>query len=301
MLASTFPVYQIARNVTRDLAHVRLQLLLPAAAGCPHDYTVSTADLRALTQANILILNGFGLDDFLIPALRKTNNAPHIITAGKNVTPLPATGNDIHSKHATAPQSALSAPYSAAPTPASAHAHEHLAVNPHIFASPRRTALMARTIADELAVLDPNHAQSYQKAASDYAARLMALDAQLTAVGAAATAKGIVVQHDAASYLVTDAGLTIIAVLQENEDQAPSAARLLAVAELMRRKKPALIVAETQYSDRLAQTLAHETGLPVVRIDTGASGPENAPLEHFEIITAAAVRSLEHYLVAPAR
>lgn len=41
VLATTFPVYQIVRNITQNVPDVEVQLMLPAQAGCPHDYALT--------------------------------------------------------------------------------------------------------------------------------------------------------------------------------------------------------------------------------------------------------------------
>ena len=65
VLATTFPVYQIVRNITQNVPDVEVQLMLPAQAGCPHDYALTPQDMSKLAQADILVLNGLGLEAFL--------------------------------------------------------------------------------------------------------------------------------------------------------------------------------------------------------------------------------------------
>ena len=65
VLATTFPVYQIIRNITQNVPDVEVQLMLPAQAGCPHDYALTPQDMSKLAQADILVLNGLGLEAFL--------------------------------------------------------------------------------------------------------------------------------------------------------------------------------------------------------------------------------------------
>ena len=62
VLATTFPVYQIVRNITQNVPDVEVQLMLPAQAGCPHDYALTPQDMSKLAQADILVLNGLGLE-----------------------------------------------------------------------------------------------------------------------------------------------------------------------------------------------------------------------------------------------
>ena len=45
VLATTYPVWQLARPLVAGLENIRLDLLIPAATGCPHDYAPTPADL----------------------------------------------------------------------------------------------------------------------------------------------------------------------------------------------------------------------------------------------------------------
>ena len=62
VLATTFPVYQIVRNITQNVPDVEVQLMLPAQAGCPHDYALTPQDMRIS-----LILVGSALKPSSVP------------------------------------------------------------------------------------------------------------------------------------------------------------------------------------------------------------------------------------------
>jgi len=75
VLATTFPIYQIARNVTQGRDGVKVDLMMPSQQGCPHDYALTTQDMQKLAKANILVVNGLGMEDFLgAPAFPKVGN-----------------------------------------------------------------------------------------------------------------------------------------------------------------------------------------------------------------------------------
>ena len=63
--ASVFPVWLLLREVARDVPGVNLSLLLPPGTGCPHDYAMTVQDRRALARADVLVVNGLGLESFL--------------------------------------------------------------------------------------------------------------------------------------------------------------------------------------------------------------------------------------------
>ena len=78
ILATTFPVYQITRNITHGVPDAEVRLILPAQAGCTHDYALTPQDMGKLVQADVLVINGLGLEAFLgSPSARtKRNSAP---------------------------------------------------------------------------------------------------------------------------------------------------------------------------------------------------------------------------------
>ncbi|WP_165176050.1 metal ABC transporter substrate-binding protein [Desulfovibrio sp. ZJ369] len=273
VLATTFPVYLFTRNVAHSRPYVHVELLIPAPSGCPHDYSLTPRDMQKLDQAQVLVINGLGLEDFLGAPLQK-NNSLRVIDSSAGIAPL------------------------SLPPGAQAHGHgkdNNNDVNPHLFASPQQAAAMTYTIANGLARIDPAGAAAYRAAAEAYAARLLSLGRRLHMLGACAPRKGIVLQHDALAYLAHDAGLDVMAVIQESEDTQPSAARLIALAKLIRREKPVLIAGEPQYSDKPALALSRETGVPTALLDPVASGPADAPLDYYETVMSANCRTLEHY------
>ena len=78
IIATTFPIYQFCRNITKD-CDVELSLLLPASLGCPHDYALTPQDMIKLSKADVLAINGLGLEEFLGAPLQKANPKIKII------------------------------------------------------------------------------------------------------------------------------------------------------------------------------------------------------------------------------
>ena len=69
VLATTYPVYLLTRAVTKNSPEIQVDLLIPAKTGCPHDYALSPGDMRKLSQAHIVVMNGLGMEAFLQKAL----------------------------------------------------------------------------------------------------------------------------------------------------------------------------------------------------------------------------------------
>ena len=67
VLVTTFPLWLMARRVAADVPGVAVDLMIPAGSGCPHDYGLTPRDMMLLSGADVLIMNGLGLEAFLGP------------------------------------------------------------------------------------------------------------------------------------------------------------------------------------------------------------------------------------------
>lgn len=306
ILATTYPVYLLARNVAQNRPGAQVDLLIPAQTGCPHDYALTPRDMQKLAHADVLLLNGLGLDDFMQKALPNAKPGLVVVDSSAGITPVMDAdgeedehkeGQEAHDGH----EHAAGSPVQAASANGHAHGmeheheHDHGAINPHAFASPIQAGIMIKNMAAGLAKADPQYAAMYDANAKAYGKVLVGLGERLASLGGKSPNKGIALMHDALVYMTRDGGLEVVAVIQKNEEAQPSAARLLKVAEILREHKPALIASEPQYSDKAVQTLAREVGIPADQLDSLASGPANPSLDYYEKIMNSNINTLEKY------
>ena len=270
LVASVFPVWLLLRQIARDVPDADVSLLLPAGTGCPHDYSMTPQDRRALARADTLVVNGLGLESFLGDA----DNMKQLMKEGSSVIDissrvdglLPDDGHDGHG------------------------------FNPHIFASPSMMARMADSLAAQLAQADPEHAALYEANARRVKASLLPLADDYAAFGKKVGGRGVIAQHNVFHYLARDAGLTVDAVVQAHEGQEPSAREMLDLVRLIREKHSAAVITEPQYPVRTGRTLAAETGIPCISLDPVAGGPADAPADYYETIMSDNLRQLENTL-----
>lgn len=254
-VATLFPVWLLLQEVSRDVPGIRVELLLPANTGCPHDYAMTPQDRRTLARADVLVLNGLGLESFLGEGARlKSLLKPEasIIDSSLGIDDLIEEEDD--------------------------HGH---GPNPHIFASPSMAARMTRSMAGQLSALDPGHAELYQKNSERAAGRLEALSEECRNLGERLKVRSVVTQHDIFAYLARDLGLTVEARIQPHEGQEPSAYEMLDLVRLIKEKNIGAVITEPQYPARTGQTLAAETGIPCFSLDPVDHGPEDASLDHY--------------------
>ena len=306
VLATTYPVYLLTRAVAQTSPDVQVDLLIPAQAGCPHDYALTPKDMQKLSKANVVIINGLGLEAFLEKPLAAAGKKIAVIDSSKGVNAIAEEHDEDHD----ADHDKADAAHKDDHNPAAAaqghdhaqehghghdHGHDHGGLNPHAFSSPLQAAVMARNIGRGLAAAAPDAAKNCPQAADAYAEKLEALGQRLAAVGANAANKNVVALHDGMAYLVRDAGLNLVDVIQEDEEAQPSAARLLDLVKKIKESKPVVLIGEPQYSDKPVLALAAETGVPAVQLDPLASGPSGAPLDYYETVMSKNLATLEKY------
>ena len=311
VLATTYPVYLITRAVTQSSPDVQVDLLIPAQTGCPHDYALTPKDMQKLAKARIVVINGLGLEAFLEKPLAAAGKII-LVDSSKGVKAIvedhdedqhaaPDSADKAHKDdhdHAAVAkghEAEHEAEHGHGHNHSAGHGHDHGGVNPHAFASPMQAAVMARNIGLALAAAEPVAAKNCPEAAEAYAARLEAVGKRLAAVGANAANKNVVALHDGMAYLVRDAGLNLVDVIQEDEEAQPSAARLLDLVKKIKVSKPVVLIGEPQYSDKPVRALSAETGVPAVQLDSLASGLSNAPLDYYETVMTNNCIILEKY------
>lgn len=256
MLAATFPIYIFTTNICAGVPGVKTELLIPAQAGCPHNFSLRPADLRKLAGAEALIINGCGLDEFLAKPLEQIDHMPVMVNAGAYIPTLIAPGGG---------------------------------VNGHVFAAPAQAALMVRNIGAGLAKIDPEHEAAYTANAETYAQKLENLAQRLAAIGAKAKNPRIAIEHDALAYLAANAGLEIVAYLES----PTSASQVAVIIRTIKETRAAVLAGDAQFPRKMLEMLAQETEEPFVLLDTCASGPENAAPDYYETIMARNAANLE--------
>lgn len=257
VLVTSFPLWLMARRVAEGVPGVTVDLLIPAGAGCPHDYGLTPRDMMRFSEADVLIMNGLGLESFLgsdaAAVAGRMKAGGRVIVSAEGVPDLLSDGNGKD-------------------------------VNPHLFASPRMAALLVKNMGEGLAGAYPPHAGQYRANAAACAAELDTLADAFAALGPRLAHTRILIQHGDFAYLARDSGLEVAAVIQPHEGQEPSAADLLRLTRLIREKEVGAVFADSQYPAKAGETLARETGIPLAVLDSVAGGPADASPDYYEYV-----------------
>ncbi len=181
--ASHYPVYLAAQQIVNGVSDVSLGMFLPPQAGYLENARLSELDWQRARQADILLMLGGGLEDF-VPVMAAGNQP--LIIAGEDIDRLP--GRVLNPDESTIP-----------------------ADNPYVWLSPRRWGRIVDGIAAGLCQLDTDEARKAAYIANNNAAqaRIATIGEQLTQAMQPFVGRHAVVLHPALVYLANDAGLIV--------------------------------------------------------------------------------------------
>jgi len=228
VVTTTSVFADIVQNVGGS--RVRATSIIPAGVG-PEDYEPKPDDARKLADADLIVSNGVGLDDFLDDLLASGSGGetPRLVL-GEGIPILTVGGEE----------------------------------NPHFWLDPSLVVeYYLPAIAAKLAEVDPDGRATYDTAAAAYAATLEALDAELQARVAEIPGanRKLVTFHDAFPYFAEHFGFELVGVIVDNVGQEPTAGELAALVETVKAAGVKAVFSEAQFNPNLSETLAEEAGI----------------------------------------
>lgn len=240
IVASFYPMYIMAKNVAQDVPGVVVQNLAPTLTGCLHDYTITTEDMRKLTDAQVFVANGAGMEPFLDKI--KTQH-PHlkVVQLSEGITLIKGTQGD----------------------------------NPHLWVSISNAIIQVKNLGRAMAEIDPLYKEFYQKNTVVYVTRLEALRKKMHAELAPYEGRTIITFHEAFSYFTQEFNFHVAAVIEKDPGSQPSAKELADTIELGKKKNVMALFSEPQYPSSAIQVIARETGAKVYVLDPAVIGPDN--------------------------
>jgi ABC-type Zn uptake system ZnuABC Zn-binding protein ZnuA len=228
---------------------VRVTALVPKG-GEVHTFDPTPSDARRLVEADLVVANGLGLDDWLAGLAADAGAKAPIVRLAENLPGATYLAGDDHDEDHGG----------------DGHDETHGPTNPHLWLDVGNARRYAARIAEELGRVDPAGAATYTAAAAAYDARLADLDtwirSQIAAIPAAN--RRVVSSHEAFPYYAAAYGIEVVDVIVPAPGQEPSAAQIARLIEAIRSSGVRAIWAEAQFNPALAERIAAETGVRIV-------------------------------------
>ena len=222
--------------------------------GDAHVFEPTPADAKAVAAADVVFVNGLGLEGWMERLIQASDYKGPVVTASNGVKSrtMDEDGTEI--------------------------------TDPHAWQDLSNGRIYVENVAAALAAADPQGAEAYRAAASAYSAELAAKDewvrAELKDVPSGQ--RRIITSHDAFGYFGAAYGITFLAPVGVSTEAEPSAAGIAKLITQMKAEGIKVVFFESMTSPKLVEILADEAGARVGgTLYSDALSPPGGPADSY--------------------
>lgn len=241
IVATTYPVYLFTTAVTEGAEGVEVSLLVNQQTSCLHDYTLTVSDMKAIEGADVIVMTGAGLEDFMDDALSASD--AQVINCSEGIDLLPAQGHEGHD-----------------------HDAEY---DPHIWMDPANAQVMLGTIADQLGQIT---GQDLQARCTEVQQQVEQASQQWKEQLTTLSDPKLITFHDGFQYFSRSFGLELLKAIEEEEGSEASAQEIKEIVSLVEQYHLPAIFTEVNGSESTALAISRESGCGVYQLNMIMSG-----------------------------
>ena len=273
-IVTTFlPIHLFTKAVVGDTGEVDI-LISPGAE--VHDYQATPDDAKLLSEADVLVENGLGIEEFLSGLIANAGNSNlQQITASEGIEVIEGEHDEHeeeeeHNEHGHEEHEGEE----------HGHGHHHEEGDPHVWLDPVLAQQQVATIRDGLMAINPNNADSYRTNADAYIQQLQQLDSEFQQRLAPVQGCNFITFHDAFAYLAQRYGLQQEAIVEIPEDSI-TPQDIQRVQQKANQYQVKALLTEPGIEDKRIQQISSDLNLSLEAIDPLESG-ETDPQYHFQ-------------------
>ena len=252
VVTSFYPMYLLAQAVTEGATELELRNMAQPQTGCLHDYELTISDMKLLENADVLIINGGGMEGFLEQAVERYPDL--VIVDTSHDIELLEEEEHHHHEGETAEEHAEHS-----------HGHDHEG-NPHIWLSPERAAHQAEAMAAALGELDKADAELFAANAEAFHRAAHALEEKAHHIGIP-EGECSAVFHEGFAYFAELFHMENVFGIFADEYQMPSAKELTEAVDEARGHGIRFFLTAADNGRIYAETIAAEVDEAIILLD----------------------------------
>ena len=238
IVTSFYPMYIIAENLLEGTNNTELVNMADVNVGCLHDYTLTTEDMKKVENADIFIVNGLEMENFLDKVINLNSNM-HIIDSSTNIQNLIKDEDEI---------------------------------NPHIWTSIDNYILQVKNISSELQNKDNLNEQIYKENEEKYVEKLENLKEEYLEASKELEGQKAIILNEAFEYFAQELNLEATTIKTDHEESTVSAEKLKNTIEKVKEENIDIIIIDKNDNKSNAETIANETGAEIYELNSGLIG-----------------------------
>ena len=240
---TVFPVYDFVRNIGQD--KVNLNYIIPPGVE-PHDYEITPKVLKDIQNADLLIKNGLGIDNFVDKI--ESESDLKIVTASEGITPLTYSEEEEHD-HDHDHEEEIS------------DEHNHGEYDPHVWLDIDLAIKECTNIKDALIESDEENKEYYEENYNNYIKELENLNTKYNKELKNITKNDIIVSHDAYGYLCEKYDINQISITGISANQEPSLSKISEISNYVKDNNIKYILFDGLVNPKVSQTIANDANV----------------------------------------
>lgn len=265
VITSFYPLYDFTKKIGGD--HVQVVNLVPAGVD-PHDWSPKLKQLAMIIQADVFVYHGLGFEGWVDNFLSSLEHDHKLVTveASYGVAAIAGGHHHGHEEVATNVQRENESRHDRSDF--DDHPHASHGYDPHTWLSPLQAQMIASNIKDGLIQADELHRAEYEANYEALLAQLDDLHEQYVTVINRMPHDTLVVSHEAYAYLARDYNLQQMGIMGLSTSSEPTMRSMKQMIDFIREQHVSYILFEELASPKLAQTIAHDLGIEVLKFNT---------------------------------
>jgi ABC-type Zn uptake system ZnuABC Zn-binding protein ZnuA len=244
---------------------IELTVLLPINAD-PHAYEPTPQDFKAVSTADVMFINGLGLEGFLEEMLKNAGGDVPVISLSERLDALVFGGES--QSPSVSPETEDS---------------DHVSGNfdPHVWLDPTNVMVWTNRIADTLSALDPENSALYRENAGDYQEQLNNLDEWIFERISLIPAENrqLVTDHRVFDYLAVRYGFEVVGEVIPTYSSAaePTAQEIADLQNRVRKLGIKAIFVGVNINPNVVRAVVEDTGVEMIPLYTGSLSDPQGP------------------------
>lgn len=264
VVATTSQIGALVQEIAGD--QVELHILIGPGVDA-HDYEVTPDDIRTMSEADLILRNDIGLDNFLDDSIEAAGGDADVVTVTDGIDLIEGGGDEHEEDEHDEGEDAHAGEDEHAADEDAEHAAEG-EFDPHVWHDPANAKVMVDNITAALSTTNEDQAATYEENAEAYKAVLDETDAEIQAMidEIPEENRKLVTNHDAFGYFIQAYGLEFVGAVipSTSTDAEPSAQQIAELSELIEHEDVQAIFAESSIDPTIAEQLAADTGVEIV-------------------------------------
>lgn len=263
--------FSILGDLVRNVGGERVELAtLVGPNGDVHVYAPTPGDVKTIAAANIIFVNGLGLEGWVDRLIAASAAHAPVVVASQGIGPR-----------------------------GGARSQDQAVSDPHAWQSVANAKIYVANIRDGLIAVDAAEKEIFEANATTYLAKLDALDGEIKAAIAAIppARRKVITAHSAFGYFGDAYGIAFIAPEGLSTEAEPSARDVAKLIEQIHRENVPALFLENVADSRLLERIAAETGVRIGgKLYSDALSPPDGPAATYIAMMRSNVRELTRAL-----